>query len=217
MLREVDLNEISDGKLYSINDMVKAGCNDCKGCSDCCRDMGESIILDPYDVHNLETGLGKTFDELLRENIALRVVDGLILPYLVMAGKEEKCTFLNEEGRCSIHSHRPGFCRLFPLGRVYDEDGFHYFLQVNECSYSNRTKIKVKKWIDIPETGRYEQFINDWHFFQKNLQHRLNAVDDMSLRKKISMLLIQELYQKPYDTDDFYDDFANRLKNFPSF
>lgn len=217
MLREIDLNEISDGKLYSINDMVKAGCNDCKGCSDCCRGMGESIILDPYDVFNLIQGLGKTFDELLTENIALRVVDGLILPYLVMAGEEEKCTFLNDEGRCNIHGYRPGFCRLFPLGRVYDEEGFHYFLQINECSYTNRTKVKVKKWIDIPESGRYEKFIKDWHFFQKNLQHRLNAVDDMSLRKKISMLLIQEFYQKPYNADEFYDDFCHRLKNFPSF
>ena len=80
MLREIDLNEISDGKLYGTNDMVKAGCNDCKGCSDCCKGMGESIILDPYDIHNLTSGLGKTFDELLTENIALRVVDGLILP-----------------------------------------------------------------------------------------------------------------------------------------
>ena len=37
MEREIDLKEISDGKLYSANDMVKAGCDDCKGCSDCCR------------------------------------------------------------------------------------------------------------------------------------------------------------------------------------
>ena len=34
-----DINEISDGKKYSISDMVKIGCDDCKGCSACCRQM----------------------------------------------------------------------------------------------------------------------------------------------------------------------------------
>ena len=47
MIREVDLQEISDGKLYTANDLVKAGCNDCAGCSACCRGMGNSIVLDP--------------------------------------------------------------------------------------------------------------------------------------------------------------------------
>ena len=31
MRRDVDLNEISDGKLYTSNDMVKADCYDCQG------------------------------------------------------------------------------------------------------------------------------------------------------------------------------------------
>ena len=31
MKRNIDMNEISDGKLYELNDMVKADCNDCKG------------------------------------------------------------------------------------------------------------------------------------------------------------------------------------------
>lgn len=57
MLREVDLNEISDGKLYNSNDMVKADCGGCMGCSSCCQGMGNSIILDPLDLHRLCTGL----------------------------------------------------------------------------------------------------------------------------------------------------------------
>ena len=30
MKRNIDLNEISDGRLYTANDMVKADCHDCK-------------------------------------------------------------------------------------------------------------------------------------------------------------------------------------------
>ena len=46
---------------------------------------------------------------------------------------------------------RPGFCRLFPLGRYYTEDGFKYIIQIHECAKKNRSKIKVKKWIDTPD------------------------------------------------------------------
>ena len=33
MERNIRMEEISDGKLYGLNDMVKAGCEDCVGCS----------------------------------------------------------------------------------------------------------------------------------------------------------------------------------------
>ena len=40
MERNVDIIEISDGRTYRDNDMVKADCGGCKGCSMCCEDMG---------------------------------------------------------------------------------------------------------------------------------------------------------------------------------
>ena len=71
------LKDISDGKLYSSNDMVKVGCHDCNGCSACCCDMGESILLDPMDVWRLERNLGQSFEQLLAGAIDLHVEDGL--------------------------------------------------------------------------------------------------------------------------------------------
>lgn len=145
MLRNVDLSEISDGKLYDANDMVKADCKGCEGCSACCRGMGKSITLDPLDVHRLTTGLGVPFEALLSQHVELNVVDGLILPNLKMTESTDACPFLNEQGRCSIHACRPGICRLFPLGRFYENDSFRYFLQVHECPKPSKAKIKVYK------------------------------------------------------------------------
>ena len=56
------MDEISDGKLYGLNDMVKADCQDCRGCSVCCRGMGNTIQLDPFDICRMEHGLGKVFE-----------------------------------------------------------------------------------------------------------------------------------------------------------
>ena len=64
--------------LYDANDMVKAGCNDCRGCSACCTGMGESVILDPYDIWQMEINLHCTFAELMRDKIDLHVEEGII-------------------------------------------------------------------------------------------------------------------------------------------
>ena len=44
MLRNIDLDEISDGKLYTAGDLAKVGCQDCEGCCDCCCQMRDTII-----------------------------------------------------------------------------------------------------------------------------------------------------------------------------
>lgn len=94
---------------------------------------GDSIILDPYDMDQLYRGTGLKPEELLLRAADLSVVDGIILPHLKMTGKRDCCPFLSGEGRCRIHAFRPGFCRLFPLGRLYEDGSFSYFLQTKEC------------------------------------------------------------------------------------
>lgn len=211
MERNVDMSEVSDGKVYGINDMVKAGCNDCKGCSDCCRGMGNSIVLDPYDVYQLTTGLECKFEELLGNYLDLNVVEGIILPNLKMAGEGECCSFLNEEGRCSIHTIRPGICRIFPLGRIYENDSFGYFLQVKECSCTNRTKVKVKKWIDTKEIGKNAAFISEWHYFLKDLSKRFLTFEE-ELVKQIDMYILNAFFVTLYQSNrDFYEQFAERM------
>lgn len=213
MKRNVTLEEISDGNLYEANDMVKADCQDCKGCSDCCQGMGDTVILDPLDVHRLCAGLKKLPEELLGSVLELGVTDGNILPHLAMKGTEERCVFLNTEGRCSIHDIRPGFCRLFPLGRYYTEDGFKYILQIHECKKKNRSKIKVKKWLDTPNLKQYEKFVLDWHNFLLDVQEVFYETEDETLIKNLNMYVLSRFYYTAYKEDeDFYPQFSVRLE-----
>lgn len=213
MIREVTLEEISDGKLYEYNDMVKADCFGCQGCSQCCHGMGESILLDPLDIHRLTSNLDVTFEELLEKHIELHVVDGMILPNLKMDGSKDACTFLNEEGRCTIHGFRPGICRIFPLGRYYENRSFKYFLQVHECPKENKGKIKVRKWIDTPEIKDYEAFVSAWHYFLLDLQEMLKDAPEDARRKTYTMYVLQNFYGKPFlKEEDFYSQFWKRLE-----
>lgn len=212
MERKVSLDEISDGKLYGLNDMVRADSGGCEGCSACCRGMGTSVILDPLDVFRLTTYLGVSFEQLLTGPLQLNVVDGIILPNIRMDGQEEACPFLNQEGRCSVHPGRPGFCRLFPLGRIYENRTFRYFLQTRQCIRENRSKVKVRKWIDTPDVKEYERFIGDWHYLLKDLEAGLKGQGNQELRKKVNMYLLNTFYITPYrGGESFYPQFYSRL------
>lgn len=213
MEREVSLEDISDGKLYGINDMVRADSGGCEGCSACCRGMGSSIILDPLDMFRLSGNLGMTPEQLLSGPLEVNMVDGIILPNIRMTGRDEACSFLNGEGRCGIHSYRPGFCRLFPLGRLYENRSFSYFLQVHECPKDNRSKVKVRKWIDTPDVKLYEKFVNDWHYFLLDVQEVLYNAEDPDLIRNLNLFVVNRFYLKPYDQNqDFYIQFYERLK-----
>lgn len=208
-----DLLEISDGKLYGNNDMAKVSCHDCAGCSSCCQDMGESIWLDPYDVFQLTKNLGKTMEELLAKEVEFHVEDGLILPNLKMVGDVPQCAFLNEVGRCSIHTFRPGYCRLFPLGRNYEEDKLTYFVLKDACPAPNKSKVKINKWLSMPNLKGYEKFLVDWHGLTKYLRgFYAEHSEDENVIKAINMKFLQVFYLETYESEDFYQEFEKRMQ-----
>lgn len=210
MLQEIA--EISDGKIYGVNDMVKAACNDCEGCHSCCEGMGDTVLLDPYDVWRLTGGLGKSFEELLAAEVELHVENGVIVPNLKMAGENNRCVFLNKAGRCSIHTLRPGLCRVFPLGRIYEDGNVTYFLQREACKKSNRTKVKVSKWLDTPELKNYHCFLADWHSLKKAAEQICNAGEENSA-KTVNLFLLNLFFRKPYEAEkNFFEQFYERIQ-----
>lgn len=218
MNAEENLKRISDGRLYGVHDMAKVGCHGCKDCSRCCRGMGESIVLDPYDAYQLTVNLGRTFEQLLSDSLVeLHVMDGLIVPNLKMRADTDACAFLNESGRCGIHAFRPGLCRIFPLGRNYDGGTLTYFVLREECPMPNKTKVRIDKWLDTPDLKEKQKFLITWHEFVKKLRRAIAESGDAAARA-MNVKTLQNLYFKPYDTGQnaaasggFYEEFYLRL------
>ena len=204
--------ELWDGRYYSANDMVRADCAGCEGCSHCCHGMGESLELDPYDFLRLARGLRKKPEELLTFAADLHVDDGLIVPFMKMSGDSEACTFLGPDGRCTIHEFRPDICRLFPLGRVYDETGIRYILQSRECICENRREIPVRDWVAEPEGERYEQYRLAYHDFRNAVKRRIRTAPSADTVKICNMMILTELYMKPAETDRLTDELERRME-----
>ena len=172
--------------------------------------MGTSITLDPYDVWMLCKATGRSFSDMVEKEIRLSVLDGLILPHMNM---EKGCLFLNEEGRCSIHPFRPSICRLFPLGRYYKDGDFKYFLQVNECTKKNKSKVKVQKWIDIEPIEEHTAFVRKWHNYLQLARRKSGEAKDPQQVRNFMLFLLELFFVAEYDKEaDFFGQFDQRVK-----
>ena len=211
MLRNVSLEDISDGRMYTENDLVRVDTNSCKGCQTvCCQNMGSTIVIDPYDCYKLTTGLGKTFEQLTMNELELNVVDGIIMPK-----SDGRCAFLREDNLCNIHTIRPGICRMFPLGRYWeDETHFKYIVQKGECNKDNLSKIKLKKWLGIEGLVEYDSYIVRWHEYVKLLQAALPGLSENNV-KILNTFNLRVFYMTTYagcaDDKAFYAEFDRRL------
>lgn len=214
MKRYVDINDISDGRLFTHNDLAPIGTKGCVNCTECCKVTDDTIHLDPYDIYHIEKALSMSFQELLKKGIiGIIVVDGVITLYLTKNDESSSCVFLNNKGRCDIHSDRPGFCRLFPLGRIYDDEGsFDYFIQIHECPVANKDNVKISEWLGIDNIDAYESFIIKWHDLRANISDFVLESEDKEMINMINMKMLNTFFAKDFDTNiDFYTQINERL------
>lgn len=230
MVLGMNLAHSKDGILYNIDDRVKIECNDCKGCQHCCQNMNGTIILDPYDIwqltHKLKISGGErvTFEVLISEDgpLELGSHDGMVLPHMKMVATGSadvgECPFLNN-GRCSIHFCRPGFCRLFPLGRVYtkNEDRMEIGYTILDddigCKIQDTDYITVKDWIGIDDE-RYPDFLSKWHCLKKSIVSKLEK-EELDINSEeymdLQMEMLRVFYLTPYG-EDFFEEFDVRCE-----
>ena len=204
------LDKISDGRLYDIEDVVKADTCGCDGCSDCCKDVGDLVVLTPFDIYEITNYLNMDFDKLIGDKIVLRENNKIVLPYLKMQENNKNCSFLDEKGRCTIHLKRPNICRLFPLGRAYQDNDFKYFLQVDNCPKDELKDVKVSQWINIENYNENKKFIFEWYKLIKALTFRLKFVRDEKEIAHINEILLDNFYRVKID-NDFYKSFEELL------
>ena len=159
--------------------------------------------------------LGKTFEQLTMNELELNVVDGIIMPNLKMQKSDGRCAFLREDNLCNIHTIRPGICRMFPLGRYWeDETHFKYIVQKGECNKDNLSKIKLKKWLGIEGLAEYDSYIVRWHEYVKKLQAALPGLSEDNV-KILNTFNLRVFYMTTYagcvDDKAFYAEFDRRL------
>jgi Fe-S-cluster containining protein len=202
--------QISKKELLTGRSLARVACRACEGCGDCCRNMGDSIRLDPYDFWQLEKGLSLSARDLARTYLGFVKADGLLLPCIKM--KEGACPFL-ELGRCRIHSFRPGICRLFPLGRQYDAVGLRYFVIPDGCDMPGKSKVRIEDYLEIENLSRYEAYLAEYHRLLGRVQGLLK--EEYWQKMGLGPDFRTTFFLLDYDVDrDFSSQFIRREEDF---
>jgi Fe-S-cluster containining protein len=83
----------------------------------CCGDL--NLALSPYDVMRLRIALGLKSTEFMRRFATVAPLQGNGFPSVMLNMKDDanqSCPFVEEQG-CGVYPHRPGACRVYPIGR----------------------------------------------------------------------------------------------------
>ena len=76
----------------------------------------------------------------------------------------------------------------------------------------NKSKVKVKKWIETPNPQENKKFIIDWHYFIDDVQEKISKIADEALIKKVDLFILQHFFMERYSIEeDFYTQFNERL------
>ncbi len=105
----------ADAAVLAETDPLQLSCGIAGCASNCCK-SGAPIVLNPYEISLICRASTMSYEDLL-DIVDTDRADGFPL---VMLPREPACHFWTKNG-CSIYNARPLACRLFPIGRVYDD------------------------------------------------------------------------------------------------
>ena len=138
----------------------------CKKCGFCCK----YIILYPFDIMNLCKKLDITTKEFLKKHAKLNIDKDKILRCLLK--EPQKCNFL-KNNQCSIYESRPIRCRLFPLGRYFEDNEVSYIITGKCIGFDSNKKQSIKEFLDAQEVSQYDEMVNDWNKFIIELKNSM--------------------------------------------
>jgi Fe-S-cluster containining protein len=156
----------TDARILSEADFIQLSCG-VNGCSSNCCTKSAPIVLNPYEIALICRESNLSYEDLLD------IVDtGRANSFpLVMLPRDPHCHFWTGKG-CRIYRARPLACRLYPLGRVFDQGESHLVLpDLNICSGLSSSPAKnVAEYLCDQDTAVLIQMADRWIEFVSKLE-----------------------------------------------
>jgi Fe-S-cluster containining protein len=158
----------TDARVLSETDVLHLSCG-IYGCTSNCCTKSAPIILNPYEIALIcrESRLG--YEDLL-DIVETDRAKGFPI---VMLPRDPACHFWTGRG-CRIYPARPLACRLFPLGRVFDNGKSHLVLpQLNVCSgLVFSSKKSVADYLREQDTSTSIRMADRWIDFVNEIEQK---------------------------------------------
>jgi Fe-S-cluster containining protein len=156
----------ADARVLAGSDLLQLSCG-AEGCNATCCKAAAPIVLNPYEIARICAESGMSYEDLL-DIVDTDRANGFPL---VMLPRDPACYFWTEQG-CRIYSARPLACRLFPLGRVFDNGQSHIVLpDVNRCQGLVPSPSKtVSQYLSEQTTSLYIEMADQWIAFVSDME-----------------------------------------------
>lgn len=137
---------------------------------ECCRKL--RLMLTPYDVVKLREKLRLPSREFIERFTTMEFRPPSYAPVLFLKMEEngeQTCPFLSKEG-CSVYSHRPSACRIYPVARATRYHGVHgvlmeSFFLVKEAhcrGFEESREWSIPEWFGDQGLDEYHRFNDEW-------------------------------------------------------
>ena len=158
--------------------------------TDCCQNI--NIVLTPYDVLRMKTGLGITSEEFLDKHTIIIPKEGKLLPVVILKLNEDdkRCPFVAKEEGCKIYDDRPWPCRMYPL--TMNNDGT-YSLITDSSRCKGLEEADTNKVIEWLHTQKIEEY-DELNEFLSSLTIQLEAQKLNIENPQIQQMMFMSLY-----------------------
>jgi Fe-S-cluster containining protein len=156
----------AEAAVLAKTDQMQLSCG-INGCSSNCCTKSAPIILNPYEIALICRASGMSYEDLL-DFVDTDRAKGFPL---VMLPRDPACHFWTGKG-CHIYNARPLACRLFPLGRVFDNGRSHIVLpELNVCAGLSASSTKtVADYLQEQVTALMMTMADHWIEFVSEIE-----------------------------------------------
>ncbi len=158
----------TDTRILSESDLIQLSCG-VNGCSSNCCTKSAPIVLNPYEIALICRESNMSYEDLL-DIVDTDRAKGFPL---VMLPRDPHCHFWTGKG-CRIYQGRPLACRLYPLGRVFDQGESHLVLpELNICSGLSLSPVNtVVEYLHYQNTAALIQMADRWIEFVSDIEQK---------------------------------------------
>jgi len=171
----------------------------CKKCGFCCDNT--IIYLYPFDIFNLCRALDiKTFEFNIK--YSKFIIDKEGIPRCVLSNRPG-CPF-KKDNKCEFYDLRPLRCRLFPVGRFYQEDKVQFILPKQQCiGFDTGAKQTIEEYMKEQDAEKFDKISEQWNRFIIGLKGK-----DI-LKNRLFPVVFRKVF---YDFDDkLIDSYRKKL------
>jgi Fe-S-cluster containining protein len=138
-----------------------------EGCTSTCCKNGPPIVLNPYEISRICAEDDISYEDFL-DIVESDRANGFPL---ILLPRDPVCHFWSGTG-CSIYQARPLACRLFPLGRVFDNGRSNLVLpERNICTgLVSSSAGTVADYLRQQDTALYLEMADQWIEFVSEME-----------------------------------------------